>query len=271
VEYRQLGKSGEKVSTIGMGTWRMGAYGSAAELARQVSALRRGIELGMTLIDTAEIYAAGRAEEIVGDAIKGNRENLFIATKVAPQNLHYDDVISACEGSLRRMRIDRIDLYQVHWPNPSIPITETMAAMEELVRAGKIRHIGVSNFSVWETQEAQDSLSRSQIVSNQVEYSIRNRGVEKDILPYCEREGLSLIAYTPLAHGNIPNSAVPRGLIQKYGMTPAQVALNWVTRSQSVLAIPKSATLSHTEENAGSVNTRMTASEYNQITRSSSH
>lgn len=271
MEYRQLGRSGQKFSTIGMGTWRMGVFSSAEERATQVRSLRRGIELGMNMIDTAEIYASGRSEEVVRDAIKGIRKDVFIATKIAPEHLRHNDVISACEGSLKRLGVSTIDLYQVHWPNPSVPIEETMNAMEELVRAGKVRYIGVSNFSVSQVQEARDALSKNEIVSNQVEYSIRVRGVEADVLPYCEREKLALIAYTPLVHGRIPESAIPENILRKYRMTPAQAMLNWVTRSPSVFAIPKSANYRHTEENAASVGTRFTESEYDQIARGQLH
>lgn len=264
VEYRPLGRTTEKVSTIGMGTWGMGSYGSSDERANQVKALRRGIELGINLIDTAEIYAAGRSEEVVGGAVKGIRKEVFIATKVAPGHLHYEDVLRACRGSLSRLGTSYIDLYQVHWADPNVPIKETMSAMEKLVRDGAVRHIGVSNFSVTETDEARAALSQNEIVSNQVEYSLRNRYAESEILPYCAREKLTLIAYSPLAHGNISGS-VPKALLQKYKMTPAQVMLNWVTRREQVVAIPKAADIAHLEENAASLSVRFDATEYEQL------
>jgi diketogulonate reductase-like aldo/keto reductase len=265
LEYRELGKTGEKVSTIGMGTWGIGVYSSSEERSRQVRALQRGLELGINLIDTAEMYHSGRSEQIVGEAVKGMREKVFIATKVSPDHLHRQEVLSACEGSLKHLGTSYIDLYQVHWPNPRVPIKETMAAMEELVAAGKIRHIGVSNFDVKETKAAREALSKNDVASNQVEYSLRNRYVEADILPYCEKEKVSLIAYSPLARGNVLFSRMPKGLQERYGLTPAQMMLNWVTRSERVLAIPKSANLSHQDENAASVSVRLTGSEYDQI------
>lgn len=267
VEYRQLGRTNEKVSTIGMGTWRIGTYGNSEERTRQVKALRRGIELGITLIDTAEMYATGRSEEVIGEAIRDIRKDVFIASKVSPGHLKYDDVIRACSASLRRLGTAYLDLYQVHWPDPNVPIKETMSAMEKLVRDGAVRYIGVSNFSVSETDEARAALSRNEIISNQVEYSLSNRYVEPGILPYCIKEKVTLIAYSPLARGKIARS-LPNDVLKKYKMTPAQVMLNWVTRFEKVVAIPKATNLSHLEENAQSVSVRFDATEYEQIANS---
>ncbi|MGD0146348.1 MAG: aldo/keto reductase [Nitrososphaerales archaeon] len=265
MEFRQLGRTGERVSTIGMGTWKIGVYRSLAERAKQIQALRRGIELGCNLIDTAEMYADGKSEEVVAEAVRDVRKDVFIASKVSPGNLHRDNLMEACMRSLKRLRTSYIDLYQVHWPNPKVPIRETMAAMEELVRDGRIRYIGVSNFNVEQTNEARDVLSKSELVSNQVEYSLRSRAVEDDILPYCRREKLTLIAYTPLVRGNVPEAIIPRAICEKYGMTPIQVMLNWVTRSECVVAIPKSADIRHVEENASSVSARFSEGEYQTI------
>ena len=265
MEYRELGHTGEKVSTIGMGTWKMGVYTHPNQKAAQVYAVRRGIELGMNLIDTAEMYAAGKSEEVVAEAIRGRRDKVFLATKVSPEHLRYDNVISSCNASLRRLGVSHIDLYQVHWPNPRIPIAETMYAMEELVKTGKVRYIGVSNFSPEQTDEARAALSKNDIVANQIVYSLGNPSVERSILPYCEREKISLIAYSPLDQGRFPESRVPKAILEKYKMTPAQAILNWVTRNERVLAIPKAADLAHLEENASAVNQRMTEDEYAQI------
>ena len=265
MEYRRLGKTDEKVSSIGMGTWRIGSYNTEEERANQVRAIRRGIELGVNLIDTAEMYGDGMSERLVAESISDRRQDVFVATKVWPNHLHHDDVINACERSLQRLGIRQIDLYQIHWPNTSVPIRETMAAMEELVRTGKIRYIGVSNFSVEQVQEAREALPKSELVSNQVEYSITNRSAESEILPHCRREGITLIAYSPLARGAIPTSHVPAALQRKYKMTPAQVMLNWTTRYEEVIAIPKAAHVNHMEENAASVSIRFTQSEYDEI------
>ena len=265
VEFKRLGKTNEKISSIGMGTWRIGSYNSPSEKTEQIRAIRRGVELGINLIDTAEMYGDGRSERLLGEAVASFRESVFIATKVWSDHLHHDDVIAACERSIQRLGVRHLDLYQIHWPNLSVPIRETMAAMEELVRAGKVRHVGVSNFSVDQVEEAQNALPKSELVSNQVEYSIVNRSVEKDILPYCRREGITLIAYSPLARGAILESQVSIALQQKYRMTPAQVMLNWVTRDERVVAIPKAARVGHVEENAFSVSVRFTQSEYDKV------
>ena len=264
MEYRELGRTGEKVSIIGMGTWRFGTHETTVQKTNQILSLRRGVELGMNLIDTAEIYASGRSEEVVGEAIRGLRDRVFVASKVAPGHLHHDDVIRACRGSLQRLRISHLDLYQVHWPDSRVPIRETMSAMEELVRDGSVRHVGVSNFSVKETEDARAALARSEIVSNQVEYSLTNRYVEPDILPYCRREKLTLMAYSPLARGRISDT-IPEGLLRKYNVSPAQAMLNWVTRDEQVVAIPKAADIGHLEENASSVAVRFTPAEYESL------
>ncbi len=265
MEYRRLGRTGEKVSAIGMGTWRFGSYSSAEERARQVHALRRGVELGINLIDTAETYASGRSEEVVGEAIRDVRDRVFLASKVAPGNLHHDDVIRACRASMRRLGVACIDLYQVHWPDPRVPIHETMSAMSQLVREGAIRYVGVSNFSVSQTEEARAALSAGELVSNQVEYSLSNRYAEAEILPYCERESLTLIAYSPLARGNIIHS-IPEEILRKHNMTEAQAMLSWVIRNEQVVAIPKAVKLSHLEENAASLRTRCEPNEYELMT-----
>ena len=265
MEYRSLGKTKEKVSVIGMGTWNIGVYSSPKERADQVRALQRGIELGINLIDTAEIYAAGRSEEVVGEAVKGSREEVFIASKVSAEHLKYEDVLTACERSLKRLGTSYLDLYQVHWPNPKVPIQQTMKAMERLVSAGKVKHIGVSNFDVDLMEEARRSLSKVDIVSNQVEYSLSSRRAEERVLPYCERESLTLIAYSPLSRGNIPELGIPADALAGRDITPAQAALSWVTRNKQVVAIPKAARVDHLEENAASASLRFTQAEYDQI------
>ena len=264
MEYRRLGRTDTKVSTIGMGTWKIGNFSTGTERRGQVDALKRGIELGINLIDTAEMYSHGKSEEVVAEAVKDVRKEVFLASKVSPENLHYDAVIRACRASLRRLGTSYIDLYQVHWPNPKIPIKETMSAMEQLVREGAIRFIGVSNFSAAETDEARAALEKEDVVSNQVEYSLANTQAELELLPYCAREVMTLIAYSPLARGEIART-VPASIRQKYRMTPAQIMLNWVTRSEQVVAIPKAASISHLEENASSVSARFAPTEYEQL------
>ncbi len=247
---------------MGFGTWGMGGFTSrdGRHDAEAVRALKRGVELGMTLIDTAEMYGGGHAEELVAQAINGVREKVFVATKVSSENLDYDNVLRAAERSLKRLNIALIDLYQVHWPNPKIPVGETMRAMERLMDEGKIRYIGVSNFSVELTRQAMESLGKRELVSNQVEYSFVNREIERDLLPFCERNGVTVIAYTPLAKGMVCEGRIAERLREvgkKYGRTAGQVALNWLICKDDVIPIPKAIRLEHVEENAGAVGWRL--------------
>jgi len=266
MEYKELGKSGEKIPVIGMGTWKMGFNPK-----QEVEALRYGFEKGIRFIDTAESYGS---EEIVGRAIQ-NEKGVFIATKVSPEHFHHQDVIDACNGSLKRLGIKRIDLYQVHWPNPSIPIEETMGAMETLIDEGKIRYIGVSNFSVDQLTRAQRALKKNEIVSNQVEYSLFVRNIERDLLPFCDREKITVIAYSPFARGTFFEGR-PQGLsdalneaASKYGKTVAQVALNWLIAKKSVVAIPKASNKKHMDENAGAAGWKLAREDQERISSAS--
>jgi diketogulonate reductase-like aldo/keto reductase len=241
---------------------------------RLIEAIRYAVELGMNHIDTAEMYAAGHAEELVGEAVKQfSRDEVFIATKVWPSNLRYEDVIHSCRRSLERLQLKYVDLYMVHWPNPRIPLQETMKAMEKLVKDGLIRYIGVSNFDVELLEEAMNALKREEIVANQVEYSLEAREVERELIPFCERNGITVTAYTPLGKGRIPaeaSSNTPRGKIlaemaQRYGKTPVQIALNWVIWRPNVITIPKAARKEHLEENAGAAGWRLTEEDYKRL------
>jgi len=261
LEKRELGRTREKIPVLGMGTWEIGDAQDERR-ALEIQALRRGMELGMTMIDTAEMYGYGNAEKLVGEAIKGERDGVFIVTKVSPENLGYDGVLRSCENSIKRMGVEHIDLYLLHWPSHQIPIAETMKAMEELVSHGKIRYIGVSNFSVMQTTKAREALPRSEIVCNEVRYSLTHRGIESELLPFCEKEKLTVIAYSPLDTGKVPTKRIPKALVEKYGLTPAQLMLNWVTYKDSVVAIPKTSNIEHVEENAASVSTRISADDY---------
>jgi diketogulonate reductase-like aldo/keto reductase len=256
IEYKELGKTGEKIPALGLGTWGIGGFSypdySNDELAIEI--IRFAVEIGMNFIDTAEMYGAGHSEELIGEAIKGIREKVFIATKVLPTNFRYEDVIKACERSLRRLKTSYIDLYQLHWPNPSIPIKETMRAMEKLVNEGKIRYIGISNFSVEETIEAMNALSKYEIVSNQVEYSLLVRDIEKDLLEFCRKNKITIIAYSPLARGELLKGKYYEFLSKigkKYNKTAAQVALNWLIIKENVVAIPKAFSKAKIVENMG--------------------
>ncbi len=252
---KEFGRTGRKVSEIGMGTyydplwvttaflgWRRGAEA-------KVEAIRAGLDSGITLVDTAEIY---RSESLVAKAADGRRrDELFLATKVWPNHLRRDALVRAFNGSLRRLRTDYIDLYQVHWPNPRVPIRETMAAMEQLVGEGKLRHVGVSNFNLSQIKEAQSALPKSELASAQLDYSLIHRSVEADVLPYCEREGIALLAYYPLGHGKLPADVRLDQADSDLGRTRAQVALRWLADRPNVFPIPRASKPEHVRDNAG--------------------
>ena len=273
MEFKELGKSGHKIPMLGLGTWEIGGGFSPSTSgdAESVHALQLGIELGMRFIDTAEMYGHGHSEEIVAKAVKSQRDNVFIASKVSREHLHYDDVIRACESSLKRLETDCVDLYQVHWPNDNIPIAETIKALEHLAAEGKIHHIGVSNFSVQQTREAQNALSQGRLTSNQVEYNLLDRSIEVDLLSYAEKEHITIIAYTPVAKGQIAKGGrgerwhVLDEICSKYHRTRTQVALNWLLAKKPVVAIPKAVSLKHVRENAGAVGWQMSSKEHDRL------
>lgn len=259
MEFKELGRSGVKIPVLGLGTWGMGGFSSKhfGSDEEAVRALRLGLELGMRFIDTAEMYGRGHSEEVVAKAVATERENVFIATKVSGENLSYERVLHSCESSLKRLKTSYVDLYQVHWPNPSIPIAETMKAMESLVADGKVHQVGVSNFSVQQTREAQAGMSKADLVSNQVEYSLLDRSIEEDLLPFAAKEHITIIAYSPVARGKIAGGGRDRRwqilekIASKNGKTKAQVALNWLIVKDPVVAIPKAIQLDHVKENVG--------------------
>src|SRR6267378_1149598 len=241
---KEQANPGIRLPEIGFGTWNY---------REGVEPLRAAIECGARLIDTAESYGT---EEIVGEAIKGRRHQVFLASKALPRNFRRRDLLAAAERSLRRLGTDHIDLYQLHWPNLTIPIEEPMRAMEELVDTGKIRFIGVSNFSVRDVVNAQAALSKQRIAANQVRYSLIERTIEGGLLEYCQKSGITVIAYSPLATGlgNI-RAADPEGVLHKVAeascKSPGQVALNWCINKGSVIAIPKASSVEHVVENMG--------------------
>lgn len=275
LEYRELGRTGVKIPVLGLGTWGIGglrrpSFGGEDEEAQS---LRYGFDLGMRFVDTAEMYASGHSEEVVAKAVKDQRDRVFIATKVSAEHLAYDDVLKSCNASLKRLGTNYIDLYQIHWPNERIPIKETMKAMEHLLDQGKIRHIGVSNFSVQQTVEAQKALSKTSVVSNQVEYSLLERTIENDLLPFAEREHITIIAYSPVARGQIPRGRGGRrwqlldGIAAKYRKTRTQIALNWLIFNDTVVAIPKAAKKEHLQENVGAVGWRMSREDHDALSK----
>lgn len=237
---------GTTVPALGQGTWHMGERASARE--REIRALRRGIELGMTLIDTAEIYAEGGAEHVVGEAIQGQRDSIFLVSKVYPHNANREGVLQACDRSLSRLRTDRIDLYLLHWRGRT-PLSETVEAFETLRGQGKILHWGVSNFDVDDMLDLADD----RCAANQVLYNLEERGIEFDLLPWCQRQQMPLMAYCPVGQGGgmLQHPAL-LAVAERLEVTSAQVALAWVLRQPGVIAIPKAVGLDHIEQNAKS-------------------
>jgi diketogulonate reductase-like aldo/keto reductase len=242
-------RSGEQVSAIGQGTWYMGDRKSDA--AREIAALRLGIDLGMTLIDTAEMYADGGAERIVAQAVSGRRDQVFIVSKVYPHNASRSGVPAACERSLKRLNTDRIDLYLLHWRGGH-PLAETVAAFEALKQQGKIREWGVSNLDVTDMEEAARAPGGDHCAANQVLYHPNSRGIEYDLLPWCQRHGVAVMAYSPLGHdtSRLLRSPALIGVAKRYDVTPAQVALAWGLRFPHVISIPKASDPDHVRENA---------------------
>jgi diketogulonate reductase-like aldo/keto reductase len=263
---KQFGKTRRAVTEIGMGTYydkpwiRVAKHGWAIGASRKIRALRAGLDGGIKLIDTAEAYYS---EPFVAKAIRGReRDDLFIATKVWLDHLHHDDLVAALERSLKRLELSYVDLYQIHFPNSSVPIRETMGAMEEMVASGRVRHIGVSNFSLEQMLEANSALARSEIASAQVNYSLIHRKYEKDIIPYCQANGIAVLAYYPLGHGALARAG-PRmeAVCRRNSKTPAQVALNWLVSRPGVFAIPRASRPGHVKEDLGGTDWRLSESD----------
>jgi diketogulonate reductase-like aldo/keto reductase len=249
MRYKSLGKTGERISAVGLGTWRL-------KTPNAVDILKYGFENGINYVDTAELY---KTEAVVGEAIRG-RDGIFVATKVSSNHMKHDDLINACNESLKKLGVKAIDLYQLHWPDQNTPIAETMGAMEELVKDGKIRYIGVCNFSVDELRAANEALKSNEVVSDQVEYSMLIRDPEKDVIGYCRKESITVIAYSPLNRGHLYDEkyAELRGLLSEigknYGKTVTQIAINWLIEKEQVVAIPKASSKEHVDELIGATN-----------------
>jgi diketogulonate reductase-like aldo/keto reductase len=256
---------GSEVSAIGQGTWHMGEHRAAAR--KEEAALRLGIDLGMTLIDTAEMYGDGGAEEVVGAAITGQRERVFVVSKVYPHNASRSGVHAACERSLQRLRTEYIDLYLLHWPG-SVPVAETVLAFEALREAGKIRRWGVSNFDVTEMEEVAALAQGSACTTDQVIYHPGARGIEFDLLPWCTRRHMPVMAYSPLGQGGrLLRSEVLVEIARRLQATPAQIALAWALRHGTVIAIPKASDAAHVRENAAAAELELTEAELAEIDR----
>jgi diketogulonate reductase-like aldo/keto reductase len=274
---------GERVPALGQGTWRMGETKSAR--ADEVAALRLGIDLGMTLIDTAEMYGDGEAEKVVADAIDVQRDRVFIVTKVYPHNASRTKLPKACERSLKRLRIDVVDLYLLHWRG-DIPLEETVETFEKLRDAGKIRRWGVSNFDLEDMKELNDEIlmtndeeKRSASSANQVLYNLENRAIEFDLLPWSQKKKIPIMAYSPVGHGRgLLKNATLKKIAKRHdanchagasreGWTSAQIALAWVLRQDGVIAIPKASDETHVRENAESAKIRLTKQDLAEIDR----
>ena len=266
MEYRELTR-GVSVPILGLGTWGMGGRENPdkARDAETVTAIRMAVELGLTHLDTAEYYGAGHAEELIGEAIEGmDRGKLFITSKVWHDHLHREDLLHSMKASLRRLGVDQVDLYLVHWPNSEVPLKETMAAMEECVKQGYTRFIGVSNFSAQLMEEAQAYLRDTRLVANQVQFSLIDQKPRMELLPACRRMGVSLVAYRPLERGAIiqtPNPVMDE-IAEAHGKTRVQVALNWLIAQDDVFTIPKSTNPVHLMEFMGALGWRLNPEEW---------
>ncbi|MSP01677.1 MAG: aldo/keto reductase [Acetobacteraceae bacterium] len=256
--------SGDQVSALGQGTWYMGDR--KTETAREVAALRLGMDLGMTLIDTAEMYADGGAERIVAEAVEGRRDEAFIVSKVYPQNASRAGVPAACERSLKRLKTDRIDLYLLHWRGGH-PLAETVAAFEALKQAGKIRHWGVSNLDTGAMEELSQVPGGGNCAANQVLYHPASRGIEYDLLSWCADRKVAVMAYSPLAHttSRLLRSPALVEVAKRHGVTSAQVALAWGLRHPHVISIPKASDPVHVRENAAAIGIELTAQDLAEI------
>jgi len=246
VQTRPFGPARRPVPVIGQGTWEMEHDCKAA-----VAALRRGLDLGLTHIDTAEMYGSGAVEELVGEAIAGRREEVFLVSKVLPENASRRGAVEACERSLARLGTDHLDLYLLHWAGEH-PLEETVAAFEELAAAGKILAWGVSNFDVEEMEEVLGIAGEGRVACNQVLYHLRERAIEHEVVPFCARQGIAVVAYSPFGSGSFPaRDRTLRQVAERHGATPRQVALRFLVREPHVFAIPKAARAAHVEDNAG--------------------
>jgi len=267
MEFRDFGPTNAEVPVIGQGTW----YIETGDRAAVIAALRLGLDLGMSHIDTAELYGTGLAEEIVGEAIAGRRDEVFLVSKVLPDNASRSGTILACERSLRRLGTERLDCYLLHWRGRH-PLEETIAAFEELRRLGKIMAWGVSNFDAPDLEEALSIAGEGQIACNQVLYHLEQRAIEHAVIPWCEREGVAVVGYSPFGHGNFPSAYSPGGRVLSaiaaaHEVTPRQVALRFLVRRPGLFTIPKASTPAHAAENAGAGDLFLSEEELEMIDR----
>jgi diketogulonate reductase-like aldo/keto reductase len=247
---------GDAVPVLGQGTWYMGD--DRSRRADEIAALRLGIELGMTLIDTAEMYGDGRSESLVGEAIAGLRDQVFLVSKVLPSNASRDGMSRSCEASLKRLKTDRLDLYLLHWSS-RYPLDEIVRGFEDLMQAGTIRYWGVSNLDLDETEKLLSLPGGKACATNQVLYNLTSRGIEHDLLPWCRRKKIAVMAYSPIEQGRVLRNRALKRVAERHGATAAQIALAWVLRGEGVIAIPKAGRPDHVRENFGALKVRLTA------------
>src|SRR5579859_2803623 len=242
--------SGEQVPALGQGTWNMGDERAARK--EEIAALQLGLDLGLTLIDTAEMYGEGKSEELVGQAIAGRRDEVFLVSKVYPHNASRKGAVAACERSLKRLATERLDLYLLHWRG-SIPLAETLEAFQALQRAGKIRHYGVSNLDLKDMQALSKLAGANQVQVNQLLYNLTRRGLEFDLLPWMRERHIALMAYSPVEQARLLRNRTLIDFTRRHGMTPAQAALAWLLAKDDVIAIPKASRREHVQDNAGAL------------------
>ena len=256
--------SGERVARLGQGTWRFGE--DRSRRAEEEAALRLGIDLGMTLIDTAEMYANGGSEQVVGAAIAGQRDRVFLVSKVLPTHATRRGTVTACEASLRRLGTDVLDLYLLHWPG-SVPIAETVEAFDRLRTAGKIRHWGVSNLGVEEMEEVIAVPGGDRVATDQVLYNLRRRGIEWRLLPWCRERGVPIMAYSPVDQGRLASTRRLQELAARRGITAARLALAWVLRHPDVFAIPAARNPEHVRDNRAALDLELDERELAELDR----
>jgi diketogulonate reductase-like aldo/keto reductase len=254
--------SGREIPVLGQGTWRMGEDSSQKDA--EITALRLGLDMGMTLIDTAEMYGEGGAEKIVGEAIANRRESVFLVSKVYPHNASRKGAVAACDRSLKRLKTDCIDLYLLHWRS-SIPLSETLEAFESLKQAGKIRDYGVSNFDVDDMKKAINLPNGKQIATNQVLYNLARRGIEWDLLPWSRQQNIPIMAYSPIEQKAILNNSQLKSIASRHNATSAQIALAWLLQQQEIIAIPKASNPEHVKENSAALNIQLTQQDLTEL------
>jgi diketogulonate reductase-like aldo/keto reductase len=247
--------SGEQVPALGQGTWYLGE--NRHPRAEEIATLKLGLDLGLTLIDTAEMYGEGLAEELVGEAIEGRRDEVFLVSKVYPHNASRQGAVAACERSLRRLKTDRLDLYLLHWRS-SIPLEETLEAFAALTQTGNIRYWGVSNFDVDDMEELTSLPSGSSVATDQVLYNLTRRGVEYDLFPWCRERNIPIMGYSPIEQGRMLKHPALKRVAVRSGATPAQVALAWLLRHDGAIVIPRSGKTEHVRENRAALDLRLT-------------